>query len=32
MLIIDPDGGAITDANPAAAAYYGWTPRKSSGE
>ncbi len=25
MLIIDPDGGAIVDANPAAAAYYGWT-------
>ena len=25
MLIVDPDGGAIVDANPAAAAYYGWT-------
>ncbi len=25
MLIIDPDGGAIVDANPAAARYYGWT-------
>ena len=25
MLIIDPESGAITDANPAAAAYYGWT-------
>ncbi len=24
MLIIDPDGGTIVDANPAAAAYYGW--------
>jgi PAS domain S-box-containing protein len=25
MLIIDPDGGAIIDANPAACAFYGWT-------
>lgn len=25
MLIIDPDDGSIVDANPAAAAYYGWT-------
>ncbi len=25
MLLIDPEGGAIVDANPAAAAYYGWT-------
>jgi PAS domain S-box-containing protein len=25
MLIIDPVSGAIVDANPAAAAYYGWT-------
>ncbi len=25
MLLIDPDGGAIVDANPAAAKYYGWT-------
>jgi PAS domain S-box-containing protein len=24
MLIIDPDGGAIVDANPAACAFYGW--------
>ncbi len=24
-LIIDPDGGAIVDANPAAAAFYGWS-------
>ena len=25
MLLIDPDGGAIVDANPAAEKYYGWT-------
>lgn len=25
MLIIDPEDGAIVDANPAAARYYGWT-------
>jgi len=25
MLIIEPDAGSIVDANPAAAAYYGWT-------
>lgn len=25
MLLIDPDGGAIVDANPAAVRYYGWT-------
>ncbi len=25
MLIIDPENGAIVDANPAASAYYGWT-------
>ncbi|MDO8958604.1 MAG: ATP-binding protein, partial [Rhodocyclaceae bacterium] len=25
MLLIDPDNGAIVAANPAAAAYYGWT-------
>ncbi len=25
MLIIDPDGGAIVEANPAAAQFYGWT-------
>jgi len=25
MLLIDPDGGTIVAANPAAAAYYGWT-------
>ncbi len=25
MMIIDPDSGAIIDANPAAAAFYGWT-------
>ncbi len=25
MLLIDPDGGAIVDANPAATKYYGWT-------
>ncbi|MEJ5312113.1 MAG: PAS domain S-box protein [Anaerolineae bacterium] len=25
MLLIDPDGGAIVDANPAAIQYYGWT-------
>ncbi|HDQ45961.1 MAG TPA: PAS domain S-box protein, partial [bacterium] len=25
MLVVDPEGGAIVDANPAAAAYYGWT-------
>ncbi|HOU13563.1 MAG TPA: PAS domain S-box protein [Anaerolineae bacterium] len=25
MLLIDPDGGAIVDANPAAVQYYGWT-------
>jgi len=25
MLLIDPEGGAIVDANPAAAHYYGWT-------
>lgn len=24
MLVIDPENGAITDANPAAVAYYGW--------
>lgn len=27
MLLIDPDSGAIVEANPAAAAYYGW-PRE----
>jgi two-component system sensor histidine kinase/response regulator len=27
MLVIDPDGGAIIDANPAAERYYGW-PRE----
>src|SRR5690606_5673625 len=25
MLILDPDDGAIVDANPAAAAFYGWS-------
>jgi PAS domain S-box-containing protein len=25
MLLIDPESGAIVDANPAASAYYGWT-------
>lgn len=25
MLIIEPDAGSVVDANPAAAAYYGWT-------
>lgn len=26
MLLIDPETGAIKDANPAASQYYGWTP------
>jgi len=25
MLLIDPDSGAVVDANPAASTYYGWT-------
>ncbi len=28
MLIIDPETGAIVDANPAACQYYGWTTRE----
>jgi len=28
MLLIDPESGAVVDANPAAAAFYGWSQRQ----
>ena len=31
MLVIDPQSGAVVDANPAASRFYGWSPEEMSG-